>query len=397
MASKFEFESSPWPNGWTGGQYSVLRALLGACLFVHFVRLSVWFWGLDTFGLPLAVTIGAAAASLFFAVGLAARWAAFCLCIALAGLYGLDPFLPGQGLTYLGWMLLAHVLMRKTPYGSVAVRGRPDPGGGWRMPVTVLLVSWLLLGLSYMYSALFLVFGADLEAREYLGPFLLDPFAREFFPDDFLASLPAFLVEILFVAALFIGHMFLVLGVLFRRVRPWFWSVVVLVQICIVFLLDFAIAPVAMLLFHLFAIDPGWFRSRKLPERATLFYDGTCALCHRLARFVLAEDVVEGITFSPLQSDYFRSALTSEERTGLPDSIVLKSDDGLLLEGDAAIRILKMLGGLWLALGLLLSVFPRQWRNAAYHFVGDRRYRIFGRTETACPVVPERLRTRFRE
>lgn len=48
-------------------------------------------------------------------------------------------------------------------------------------------------------------------------------------------------------------------------------------------------------------------------------------------------------------------------------------------------------------LGLVLSVFPRQWRNAAYHFFGERRYRLFGRTETACPVVSERLRTRFRE
>ena len=187
MASKFDFDSTPWPNGWTGGQYSVLRALLGACLFVHFVRLSVWFWGLsasgdvlsdagqgspmafianllgidDAWALVFAVTIGAAAASLFFAVGLAARWAAFGLCIALAGLYGLDPLLPSQGLTYLGWMLLAQVLMRNTPYGSVSVRGRPDPGGGWRMPGAVLLASWLLLGLSYLYSAHFLVFGPD--------------------------------------------------------------------------------------------------------------------------------------------------------------------------------------------------------------------------------------------
>ncbi len=29
-------------NGWTGGQYSVYRALLGAYLFVHFLRLVPW-------------------------------------------------------------------------------------------------------------------------------------------------------------------------------------------------------------------------------------------------------------------------------------------------------------------------------------------------------------------
>ena len=142
---------------------------------------------------------------------------------------------------------------------------------------------------------------------------------------------------------------------------------------------------------------PGWIRTRKPPERATLFYDGTCALCHRLARFVLAEDKYERITFSPLQSEFFRSAFTAEERAGLPDSIVLKSDVGLLLEGDAAIRILKMLGGMWLVLAVFLGAFPRRWRNAVYRFIGKRRYRLFGRTETACPIVPPRLQSRFRE
>ena len=112
---------------------------------------------------------------------------------------------------------------------------------------------------------------------------------------------------------------------------------------------------------------------------------------------MLAEDTDERITFSPLQSEFFRSAFTAEERAGLPDSIVLKSDVGLLLEGDAAIWILKMLGGMWLVLAIFLGAFPRRWRIAAYRFIGERRYRLFGRTETACPVVPPRLQFRFRE
>ena len=56
-----------------------------------------------------------------------------------------------------------------------------------------------------------------------------------------------------------------------------------------------------------------------------------------------------------------------------------------------------MLGGLWLLVALLMSLFPARMRTMGYHFVGDRRYRIFGRTATACPIVPPHLRSRFKQ
>ena len=395
MAGKLGTVWGMWPSGWTGGQYSIFRALLGAFLLSHFVQLSLWAWDLPS-GFVLVVTLIAAVASLLFIVGIADKWAALFLGFALVSLYGLNPALPKASVTCLGWMLLAHLLMRKAPYGSLAARGRPDPGAGWRVPFALVFGTWLLLAWSYLLAGHSVAFGPQTVAGVFLPDVFPDPYLRDFVSPGFLGLLPPALVVALELKALLVGYLF-VLFLMFDRIRVWFWCALFATQLCIAFLVDFAGVSMVLLLFHLFAFDRGWIRSRKLPERATLFYDGTCALCHRLARFVLAEDTDECITFSPLQSEYFRAALTEEQRTGLPDSIVLKSEDGLLLEVDAAIRILKMLGGMWLVLAVFLGAFPRRWRNAAYRFIGKRRYRLFGRTETACPIVPPRLQSRFRE
>ncbi len=410
-------------NGWTGGQYSVFRLLLGAYLFVHFVRLTPWAWELfssqgvipgawrspllgvfanffgldDAFGLLIAVTIIAAAASLLLVVGLADKWAAFYLCFALACLYGGDPFIAKQSLHYLGWMLFVHLLIPKAPYGSLAARGRPDPGGGWRFPLVLYAVTLLIFTLSYLFSSYYLIVGSSWWPGQALGHVFANPLPPDYFAHGFLASAPSGALVILGFGIQCILFFVMPFWFFRRVVHPALWSVAFGLQLAFAFLSDFADPAITMLLFHVIVFHPAWIKSRRLPEHATLFYDGTSVLCHRLVRFVLAEDIADRITFSPLYSEYFETALSAEERSGLQVGIVLKSDDGLLLETDAVIRILKILGGMWMLRGLVLSAFPRSWRNAGYQFVGGRRYRIFGRAETAYPNVAAHLRSRFKE
>ena len=253
-----------------------------------------------------------------------------------------------------------------------------------------------MLALSYSYSGYSKLLSPSWVSGDAVGYVLENPLARDYFLRDFLLWLPPILVMLVTWGILYVELLFAPI-VLFRRARPWMWSAMLVVQFGFAFLLNFADLTIAMLLFHLFTFDPAWIRDRKLSLQATLFYDGTCALCHGIVRLILAEDTEGRIRLSPLQSEYFESELTLLERADLPDSIVLMSDDGLLMEADATIRILKMLGGLWLLLALVMSVFPARMRNMGYHFVGDRRYRLFGRTATSCPIVPPHLRTRFKE
>ena len=53
------------------------------------------------------------------------------------------------------------------------------------------------------------------------------------------------------------------------------------------------------------------------------------------------------------------------------------------------------LGGGWKVLAGVFSVVPRGLRDAAYDFIARIRYRIFGKRDELCPIVPPDLRARF--
>jgi predicted DCC family thiol-disulfide oxidoreductase YuxK len=56
---------------------------------------------------------------------------------------------------------------------------------------------------------------------------------------------------------------------------------------------------------------------------------------------------------------------------------------------------MQRLGGVWKLLGGICRVFPRALRDWAYDFIGAIRFRIFGRRDDLCPLIPPALRGRF--
>ncbi|HEY6465097.1 MAG TPA: DCC1-like thiol-disulfide oxidoreductase family protein, partial [Candidatus Acidoferrales bacterium] len=71
------------------------------------------------------------------------------------------------------------------------------------------------------------------------------------------------------------------------------------------------------------------------------------------------------------------------------------SKDDLLTRSDAFLHICRSLGGGWSVLGAMLAIVPRTVRDAVYSLVARTRYRIFGRKDDLCPMVPASLRGRF--
>jgi predicted DCC family thiol-disulfide oxidoreductase YuxK len=124
-----------------------------------------------------------------------------------------------------------------------------------------------------------------------------------------------------------------------------------------------------------------------MPE--TIYYDGHCGLCHGVVKFVLARDADGRYRFSPLDR------LSPEERQGLPDSVVIRTDRGVLVKSDAVLYILKGLGGFWAFVASCSKLFPAVLRNFMYDFIARVRYRIFGTRDDVCPLVPPALRKRF--
>jgi predicted DCC family thiol-disulfide oxidoreductase YuxK len=114
-------------------------------------------------------------------------------------------------------------------------------------------------------------------------------------------------------------------------------------------------------------------------------------------KFVLRHDRTGStFRFAPLQGETFTSKVPAERRAGLPDSMVLQTLDGsLLVRSDAWLHILQRLGGGWKFLGAVMGVIPRALLDVVYDLIARIRFRIFGRRDNLCPIVPADLRARF--
>ena len=390
-------------NGWTGGQYSIVRAIFGAYLFIHFVALIPWAQEVFAQILPreaspflrlfpniLAIAdiatplvIVAAIASIFLAIGLYDRVAAVLIWYVLACLFGRNPLIANPSLPYAGWLLLAHAFVPAAPFGSWTARGRVDPRGGWTMPPALFAAMWIVMSLGYTFSGWTKLVSPSWTDGTAMARVLANPLARPSLAQELLLSLPSPLLQAMTWGALGLELLYAPLA-LFRRVRPWIWLAMLAMHLGLLVLIDFADLSFMMVILHLFTFDPEWVPARATQTTDTLLYDGSCGLCHRSVRFVLAEDRSgNAFRFEPLPD-------------GEKASVIVQAADGrTLVRSEAVIHILQRLGGLWRVLGIAFGIVPRIVRNAMYDGVARVRYRIFGRTKDACPIVPPDLRSRF--
>lgn len=126
-----------------------------------------------------------------------------------------------------------------------------------------------------------------------------------------------------------------------------------------------------------------------------VLFDGWCVLCNGWAEFVARRDHGRRIRFATLQSPAGRELLAAHgmDHDTAPDSVVLIDAGQAWRSSTAALRVVRHLAWPWpLVYGLVL--IPRPLRNAIYHWVGNRRYRWFGRRDT-CGITSERVRQRI--
>jgi len=132
-------------------------------------------------------------------------------------------------------------------------------------------------------------------------------------------------------------------------------------------------------------------------QHHVIFYDGDCALCQGFIRFLLFRDQ-EGrrFLFSPLQGHLITQLLEPAVRAALPDTLVLRTADGVVrIQSEAVLGALDRLGGFWRLVGIIGRVVPRRVRDAVYAWFARTRRRMFGGTHYLCPLVPAHLRDRF--
>jgi predicted DCC family thiol-disulfide oxidoreductase YuxK len=409
-------------NGWTGGQYSVFRAVFGLYLLIHFVQLAPWaaelfsnlgiladgrespllhlfpnvFAVWDSPAFVTVVVIMGAALSVLFAIGWFDRMAAILLWYVWACLHGRMPLIANPGLPYIGWLLLAHACLPPAPYGSVAARGRVDPGGGWRMPEGIFLVAWILLALGYSYSGLTKLASPSWLDGTAMERVLQNPLARPGWIRDFLLTLSPSILRAMTWGALAAEIAFAPLALL-RSARPWIWLVLLLMHFGLILVVDFTDLSLGMIMIHFFTFDPAWIPARPAAGTDVLFYDGSCGLCHRAVRFILGEDRSgTAFRFAPLGGETFAATIPQSLAAKLPDSLVVATTDRQFLIRAQAVRsIASKLGGIWRLVAVMSCIIPIAVLDLGYDFIARIRYRLFARPKQACPILPPPLRSRF--
>jgi hypothetical protein len=276
----------PDPDWWTGVRYGRFRCVLGVYLAVHFAHLTPWasevfssegvlpdarlspllhlfpnvfaLWDGPRF-VTTAVALGVVLA-IAFACGVLDRVAACVMVYLLACLYGRNPLIANPSLPFVGWMLLAHAALPPLATGVGLWRG--EPAGGWRFPGGVFIAAWIVLAVGYTFSGVTKLASPSWLDGTALARVLASPLARPGILRDLLLSLPGPILRTASVLALGAELLFLPLALL-PRVRPWVWGILLSMHLGLIALIAFADLSVAMVIVHLFVIEPRWWNARR--------------------------------------------------------------------------------------------------------------------------------------
>jgi predicted DCC family thiol-disulfide oxidoreductase YuxK len=281
-----------------------------------------------------------------------------------------------------------------------------DPDSGWRMQPAIYTTVWIVMALGYSYSGATKLLSPAWIDGSALAYILENSLIRPAFLREILSSAPLLLIQMIAWGVLIVELLFAPLA-LIRRVRPWLWLSLFVMHLGLLSIVEFADLSAGMILLHLFTFDPAWVAAR-VPTRQQgenhtfVFYDGTCGLCHRTIRFLLAEDAAGlQFRFAPLDSECFRSASAQAESgfergDAIPDSVVVQPPGEVMLKrAEGALEIGQQLGGLWRLLAIVVGWIPLAILNASYDLIARIRHRLFARPEDICPILPAHLRARF--
>lgn len=124
-----------------------------------------------------------------------------------------------------------------------------------------------------------------------------------------------------------------------------------------------------------------------------VFFDGFCVLCNHSVDLLIKLDRGRKLRYASLQGNYAREVLEIQQ-IQTRASVVFRIDGQCYEKSEAAILILRELGGVYRLLGRILSLFPFFLLNWVYDRVARNRYALFGKNET-CLIPKESERDLF--
>ena len=125
-------------------------------------------------------------------------------------------------------------------------------------------------------------------------------------------------------------------------------------------------------------------------DKKIILFDGVCNLCNGFVQFVIKHDKKDIFRFAALQSEIGQDILKNVKLLNKNiDSVVLfEPEIGYLLKSNAALEILKNLGGIFY-FSIIFKIFPLIIRDAIYDYIAQHRYKWLGKKESCMIPTPE--------
>ena len=133
-----------------------------------------------------------------------------------------------------------------------------------------------------------------------------------------------------------------------------------------------------------------------LPEnKIIILFDGVCNLCNSFVQFVIKYDKKDTFRFASLQSQTGKEILIHLDLYYKKMDSVCYFESGIAyyLKSDAAIEIMKKLGGIFYLM-IVLKIFPKIIRDFVYDFIAKNRYNWFGKKDN-CMIPTLELKSKF--
>ncbi|MCO6499490.1 MAG: thiol-disulfide oxidoreductase DCC family protein [Vicingus serpentipes] len=116
-----------------------------------------------------------------------------------------------------------------------------------------------------------------------------------------------------------------------------------------------------------------------------ILFDGQCNLCNYWARYIIKRDKKDIFRFSSLQSEVGETLKKKHNINPTTDAIILIENEQHFTKSTAALRILKLIGGIN-SIFYSLTIFPVFIRDFVYDIIAKYRYQWFGKTD--CEFIP---------
>ncbi len=117
-------------------------------------------------------------------------------------------------------------------------------------------------------------------------------------------------------------------------------------------------------------------------EKYIILFDGVCNFCNTIVNFIIKNDKKDKFRFTALQSKQAHEIINNLKLPSQKlDTIILVQNNKLFFKSTAAIKIFKILGGIW-SIFSIISIIPAFIRDFFYDLIAKNRYKVFGKRES---------------